>query len=296
MAIADSGAAGAPRTRGHGGVCAAAHPGEAARRRSAARAFFVFLFCGVFADLLAPYDGQPISSPLQLADCCGSSQSAVISRAASMRRAALGDHRVPRRGSRPSVSVGVGNVTGYPLGKVDLADAAIRRRLDELPRPHRPDRRRLGVSARACRRSSSRSACCWASAARDRPRRSARYARTCTCTPRSRSAPRPLRTVAPHPAQRQAAAHRLVTTRVGTVILAESGLSFLGLGSAAGPDLGRAAVRHRPHLHVPGPLARGGARAVPDRRRLRHQMFGDALRDLLDPRTRIVPGIAQQAE
>ena len=48
----------------------------------------------------------------------------------------------------------------------------------------------------------------------------------------------------------------LFTTRVGTVILAESSLSFLGIG---------------PHLHVPGTVAGARAGPVSHHRRLRHQ-------------------------
>ena len=80
----------------------------------------------------------------------------------------------------------------------------------------------------------------------------------------------------------------LFTTRVGTVILAESGLVVpRPRRAAAGADLGRHAVGHRAHLHVPGPVARARAGAVPDRRCVyTTNVFGDALRDLLDPRMR----------
>ena len=64
----------------------------------------------------------------------------------------------------------------------------------------------------------------------------------------------------------------LFTTRVGTVILAEFGLSFLGLGvPPPAPTWGGMLSGSRPHLHVPGALAGAGAGPLPDRRRLCHQ-------------------------
>ena len=64
----------------------------------------------------------------------------------------------------------------------------------------------------------------------------------------------------------------LFTTRVGAVILAESGLAFLGLGrAAAGADLGRHAVGLGPLVHVHGAVARAGARPLHHHRGLRHQ-------------------------
>ena len=64
----------------------------------------------------------------------------------------------------------------------------------------------------------------------------------------------------------------LFTTRIGAVILAEAGLSFLGLGhSTTGADLGRNVERHRTHLYVHRPVAGAGARSVPDNRGLLDQ-------------------------
>ena len=64
----------------------------------------------------------------------------------------------------------------------------------------------------------------------------------------------------------------LFTTRVGTVILAEvEPVVSRPRRAAPDPDLGRHAVGLRPHLHVPGTLAGAGAGPVPHRRRLRHQ-------------------------
>ena len=64
----------------------------------------------------------------------------------------------------------------------------------------------------------------------------------------------------------------LFTTRVGTVILAESSLSFLGLGvPPPAPTWGGMLSGIGPHLHVPGTVAGAGAGPLPDRRRLRHQ-------------------------
>ena len=64
----------------------------------------------------------------------------------------------------------------------------------------------------------------------------------------------------------------LFTTRVGVVILAESGLSFLGLGvPPPAPTWGGMLSGSGRSLHVPRTMAGAGAGAVPDRRRLCHQ-------------------------
>ncbi len=64
----------------------------------------------------------------------------------------------------------------------------------------------------------------------------------------------------------------LFTTRVGTVILAEfEPVVPRPRRAAADPDLGRHAVGIGPHLHVPGTVAGACARPVSHRRRLRHQ-------------------------
>ena len=64
----------------------------------------------------------------------------------------------------------------------------------------------------------------------------------------------------------------LFTTRVGTVILAEfEPVVPRPRRTAADPDLGRHAVGIGPHLHVPGAVAGAGAGAVLDGRRLCHQ-------------------------
>ena len=64
----------------------------------------------------------------------------------------------------------------------------------------------------------------------------------------------------------------LFTTRVGAVILAESGLAFLGLGvPPPAPTWGGMLSGIGPLLHVPGAVARAGARPLHHRRGLRHQ-------------------------
>ena len=64
----------------------------------------------------------------------------------------------------------------------------------------------------------------------------------------------------------------LFTTRVGIVILAESGLSFLGLGvPPPAPTWGGMLSGSGRSFHVPGTVAGAGAGPVPDRRRLCHQ-------------------------
>jgi peptide/nickel transport system permease protein len=79
----------------------------------------------------------------------------------------------------------------------------------------------------------------------------------------------------------------LFTTRVGTAILAESGLSFLGLGvppprppgAACCPAAGRTYMLQAPWLALaPGICLTLVVYAI--------NVFGDALRDLLDPRMR----------
>ena len=79
----------------------------------------------------------------------------------------------------------------------------------------------------------------------------------------------------------------LFTTRVGAVILAESGLSFLGLGvPPPAPTWGGMLSGIGPLLHVHGPwlaLAPGLCITVVV---YAINVFGDALRDLLDPRMR----------
>jgi peptide/nickel transport system permease protein len=79
----------------------------------------------------------------------------------------------------------------------------------------------------------------------------------------------------------------LFTTRVGTVILAESGLAFLGLGVAPPPPTwggmltggGRTFMLQGPWLALaPGLCLTAVVYAT--------NVFGDALRDLLDPRMR----------
>ena len=64
----------------------------------------------------------------------------------------------------------------------------------------------------------------------------------------------------------------LFTTRVGVVILIESALSFLGLGvPPPAPTWGGMLSGSGRSLHVPGSVAGAGAGPMPHHRRLRHQ-------------------------
>jgi peptide/nickel transport system permease protein len=128
--------------------------------------FVLFLFCGIFADLLAPYGMNQIS-PINrlkppswqfpfgtdnlgrdmLSRCLYGAQLSVIigfcaaGLATTLFGRARHRQRLSRRQARPD-------------------HAALRRCLDELSGSDHPHRRGGGGRPRACRRSSSRSACC----------------------------------------------------------------------------------------------------------------------------------------
>ena len=110
------------------------------------------------------------------------------------------------------------------------------------------------------------------------------HVRPCRAIDRRPTLPHP---VEAHPAQRHAAGDRAVhhARRRGDPGRIRPVVPRPGR-AAAGADLGRHAVGLRPHLHVPGPwlaLAPGLCITIVV---YAINVFGDALRDLLDPRMR----------
>jgi len=77
----------------------------------------------------------------------------------------------------------------------------------------------------------------------------------------------------------------VMTSLLGTAVLAEASLSFLGLGIPSsvtwGGDVNRA--RNSFPVHIPWAFFPGAAIALTV---LGFSLFGDALRDILDPRLR----------
>ena len=243
--------------------------------------FVLFLLCGLFADVLAPYGMNQIS-PRQppasrrpgafpfgtdnlgrdmLSRCLYGAQLSVI---IGFCAGGAGHHHLDRDRHRHRLS----------RRQVRPDRAALRRCLDELSRPDHPDRRGVRARARACRRSSSRSACCSASPARASSARAVVSVRENMYVHAAQSIGASTcrilwRHILPNVMPPIIV---LFTTRVGTVILAESGLSFLGLGvPPPAPTWGGMLSGSGPHLHVPGTVAGAGAGPLPDRRRLRHQ-------------------------
>ena len=80
----------------------------------------------------------------------------------------------------------------------------------------------------------------------------------------------------------------IFSINIGGVIIAEASLSFLGFGLPPKvPSWGALLSREGRQVHGECPMAGALAGAVPDDGRLLSlNMFGDALRDLLDPRLR----------
>jgi peptide/nickel transport system permease protein len=170
------------------------------------------------------------------------------------------------------ISVVIGIVTGYLGGKVDLV---LQRFVDAWM--SFPDLIILivvvSVSGRACRRSSAR----WAAAGHRRLAHhpqcrgvgAREHVRARRAVDRRGTLAHPVAHILPNVLPPIIV---LFTTRVGTVILAESGLSFLGLGvPPPAPTWGGMLSGSGAHLHVPGPVAGAGAGPVPDDRGLRHQ-------------------------
>jgi peptide/nickel transport system permease protein len=253
----------------------------------------LFLVVGIFADPGSPYDYNEIA-PLDrmqgpswahwfgtdnlgrdmLSRCIYGAQLSVIIGCSAAALATL-------------ISGLIGIISGYFGGKVDMV---MQRVVDAWM--SFPDLIVLIVvvsacSARACRRSSSR----WAAAGHRRLAHRAlgggvgARAHVCAC----RAVDRRLgaHPVAPCAAQCAAAHHRAVHHPRGHGDPGRIGPVLPGPGrAAAGTHLGLDAVGQRPHLHVPGPLAGAGAGPVPDGVVYATNVFGDALRDLLDPRMR----------
>ena len=216
--------------------------------------FLVFLFCGVFADLLAPYGMNQISLLNRLKPPSWQFPFGTD----NLGRDMLAPHGAQlsviigfcAAGLATLVSVALGIVTGYLGGKLDLITQRFVDAWMSFPGPHHPDRRGGGRPGHAADHRHARPA--------------ARHRRLAHHPQRGRVG---AREHVRHAAQSIGAwtwrilCHILLnvmppiivlfTTRVGTVILAESG-RFSASACAAGADLGRHAVRHRAHLHVPG--------------------------------------------
>ena len=241
--------------------------------------FILFLLCGIFADVLAPYGMNQISPRNRLlapswaypfgtdnlgrdmlSRCLYGAQISVIIAFTAASLATV-------------VSIAIGILTGYLGGKIDLVtqrfvdawmsfpDLIILLVVVSVLGPglpqiiftlglllgigrlaHHPLRRGLGAREHVCAR---------------------------RAVDRRLDQAHP---VAAHPAEHHAADHRAVhdagrhrdPRRVEPVVSRPR-------RAAADPDLGRNAVGIRPHLHVPGTMAGACAGPVSDHRRLRHQ-------------------------
>ena len=242
--------------------------------------FVLFLLCGLFADVLAPYGMNQISPRNRLlAPSLAHSVRHRQSRprhalALPLRRADIGHHRASTPATLATVvSIVIGIVTGYLGGKFDLIaqrfvdawmsfpDLIILLVVVSVLGPGMPQiivtlGLLLGIAGSRIIRSAVVSV------------RENMYVHAAQSI--GASTGRILwRHILPNIMPPIIV---LFTTRVGTVILAESSLSFLGLGvPPPAPTWGGMLSGIGPHLHVPGTVAGAGAGPVPDRRRLRHQ-------------------------
>ena len=170
------------------------------------------------------------------------------------------------------VSVVIGVVSGYLGGKVRHGHAALRRRLDELPRPDHPDRR--GVGGRAGHGADHRPLGLLYGIGGSRIIRGAvvsvrenAYVHAAQST--GASTMRILwRHILPNV---MAPVIVLFTTRVGAVILAESGLPSSGSACRRRRRPGAACCRARAAPSCTWAVARAGARPLHHHRGLRHQ-------------------------
>ncbi len=89
----------------------------------------------------------------------------------------------------------------------------------------------------------------------------------------------------PPAAQSRRPADRAGYPRLAWALLTEAGLSFLGLGTQPPAPLARADARRQQEFDAARPLADAVSGAHRDARHPRLQLTGDALRDILDPRT-----------
>ena len=242
--------------------------------------FMLFLLCGIFADFLAPYGMNQISPSNRLqAAVMGLSVRNRQSRprhaiALPLWRAALGDHRLlPPRHWPPSSPSPSESCTGYLGGKIDLVTQRFVDAWMSFPAliilivvvsvvgPGMPQiivtlGFLLGIAGSRIIRSAVVSV---------RENMYVHAAQSIGASTRRILWRHILPNIMPPIIV-------LFTTRVGAVILAEfEPVVPRPRRAATDADLGRDAVGQRPHLHVPGAVARAGAGPVLDGRCLCNQ-------------------------